>query len=278
MIYFTNSEIDQLLTDDAPLGDHTTRALGIDHQPAELSYFSRSALTVSGTEEVLRIAQRLGVQVEDCVPSGQEVSEGQNLFTAKGRADALHQLWRAGLTMLEYGSGIASRTAALCQVAKDVNPEIVIAGTRKHPPYLKKVALKALIAGGGTPHRVGLSDTILIFSEHLTFMPDLESAIARAKAHSREKKVVTEAHNVEDAIRMTKAGSDAIQMDKTPPEVFRNCVLTCRSINPSIIIIAAGGINTDNASAYSKAGADVLVTSCMYFSPPANIGVKLKSE
>ena len=275
MIYFTDAEIDQLISDDAPLGDLTTQSLDIGQQAATMDYIAREALTVAGTEEVVRMALKLGVEVKGSVSSGCHVKEGETILVAEGSAQALHQLWRAGLTMLEFSSAIATRTAALCESIRGVSNPPVVAGTRKHPPYLKKVALKALIVGGGTPHRFGLSESILIFEEHLRFLPDPESGIRELKQQQKEKKIVVEVHNREDAVRMTKAGADGVQIDKMPAAEFRETTAVCREINPGVVMIAAGGLNPDNALEYANAGADVLVTSWMYFGKPANIGVRL---
>lgn len=275
MIYFTDAEIDQLISDDAPLGDLTTQSLGIAQQSATIDYVTREALTVSGSEEVGRMAQKLGIEVTQMEPSGKSLEAGETIISATGSAQALHQLWRAGLAMLETASAISTRTAALCDSIREIPDAPIIAGTRKHPPYLKKVALKALIAGGGTPHRFGLSESILIFEEHLRFLSDPESGIRVLKARQKEKKVVVEVHNREDAIHMTQVSADAIQIDKMSLEQFLETAASCREINPNVVMIAAGGINPGNALEYAKAGADVLVTSWMYFGKPANIGVRL---
>ena len=275
MIYFTDAEIDQLISDDAPLGDLTTRALGIGEEPATLDYIARETLMVSGTEEVVRMAQKLGIEIKGFATSGSRVEEGETILSANGSAQALHLLWRAGLAMLEFASAIATRTAALVDSVCEVSNSPIVAGTRKHPPYLKKVALKALMAGGGTPHRFGLSDSILVFEEHLRFLPDPESSIRELKHRQKEKKVVVEVHNSEDAVRTTEWGADVIQIDKMPSGEFQKTAAACRAINPDVVMIAAGGINPGNALEYANAGADVLVTSWMYFGKPANIGVRL---
>jgi len=176
--------------------------------------------------------------------------------------------------MIEFASGIAGRTNQLVMAAKKENPSISVAGTRKHPPFVKKMALKALMAGGGVPHRTGLSDTILIFREHLLFTGGYErlpEVIRSVKEKMKERKIVIEAHSLKEALIAAKSGADAVQMDKSTQEIFSECSGKCRAINPNICMIAAGAINDSNAGMYAKAGADVLVTSWMYFAPPADI-------
>jgi molybdenum transport protein len=136
------------------------------------------------------------------------------------------------------------------------------------------MALKALIAGGGVPHRTGLSDTVLIFREHLLFTGGYEGlpgVVRSVRQKQKERKIVVEAHTLEEALMVANSGADAVQLDKLSPESFADCAMQCRAINPDICMIAAGAINGTNAAAYAKAGADVLVTSWMYFAPPADI-------
>lgn len=276
MIYFTENDIDRLLEDDAPLGDLTTYSLDLKNKTGIIRMKARHKMVISGTEEVVRMYKKTGLSNIDVVPSGTSLKEGESFLSAQGEADKLHAVWRSGLTMLEFASGIATRTKQLVDNARTENPDIVVAGTRKHPPYLKKVALKALMAGGGIPHRTGLSDTILVFNEHLLFtggIQHINETIQKIRSTQKEKKIVVEAHSITEAIDITKAGADVVQVDKMPPDNLHDCIKQCKIINPHVIVIAAGGVNAQNAGAYAKAGATVLVTSWMYYAPPADIKV-----
>ena len=279
MIFFTENDIDQLIEDDAPLGDMTTSLLDLAGKQGVVTISAREKMVVCCTEEVIRLYEKAGLEVLYSVPSGTILNEGEKIIEASGAADAIHLIWRSGGVLIEYASGIAGRTAKLLNAAHNENPSVTVAGTRKHPAYLKKVALKALIAGGGVPHRTGLSDTILIFKEHLVFTggyENIESVITGIKSKQKERKIVVEAHTKEQALLITKAGANAVQIDKLSPEEFEKCVNDCKAENPDILMLAAGGINESNAAQYAKAGADVLVTSWIYFAPPADIKVDIR--
>ncbi|MCG6190473.1 ModD protein [Maribellus maritimus] len=278
MIYFTENDIDRLIEDDVPLGDITTYLLGLSDKKGKIELFARSAMTVCGVEEVVRMYKKVGLEIVSSLPSGTMLNEGDKLLEARGDAASIHTIWRSGGVLIEFASGIATRTRQLVKNAKAANPDVVVAGTRKHPPYLKKVALKALMAGGGIPHRTGISDTILMFREHLLFTggyKNLVSLISKVKQQQKERKIVVEAHTYEEALLVAQAGADAIQIDKMPPEIFKETATAGRNICPEICMIAAGGINARNAADYARASADVLVTSWIYFAPPADIGVKI---
>jgi len=278
MIFFTDSDIDRLIEDDVPVGDMTTILLGISGKRGSISLTARNEMIVCCTEEAVQLYKKVGLDVKYAAVSGTVLQAGEKLLEAEGDAGTLHLIWRTGTAMIEYASGIADRTRLMIKTARAENPTVSIAGTRKHPPFVKKIALKALFTGGGVPHRTGLSDTILIFREHLLFtggyeqIPDLISSV---KQKQKERKIVVEAHTIDEALIIVKAGADAIQLDKNTPENFVLCSRQCRAINPNVCMIAAGSVNGNNAAAYARAGADVLVTSWMYYAPPADIKAEI---
>jgi len=278
MIYFTDNEIDQLLEDDVPLGDLTTFLLGLSGQKARITLVARNPMVVCCTEEAVRLYNKLNLQVNSCVASGTHLEAGDILLEAEGDAATIHSIWRTSTALIEFASGICNRTSQLVSEAHKENADVTVAGTRKHPPYLKKIALKALMAGGGLPHRTGLSDTIILFMEHLQFAGGYEKLpeiIAEIRHKQKERKIVVEAHTPEQALQIARSGADAVQLDKISPEQFADCARQCRQINPAVCMIAAGGINAANVGAYTKAGADVLVSSWMYFAPPADVKAKI---
>ena len=274
MIYFTEHDIDRLIEDDVPAGDITTTLLELSGKKGSISLIARNEMIACCTEEAVRLYKKVGLEVYYSVASGTALQAGEKLLEAKGDAGAIHLIWRTGSAMIEFASGIAGRTRQLVNSARAENPLVSVAGTRKHPPFVKKLALKALIAGGGVPHRTGLSDTVLIFREHLIFTggyEELPGVVRSVRLKQKERKIVVEAHTLEEALMVANSGADAVQMDKMTPEHFADCARQCRAIKPDICMIAAGSINGTNVAAYAKAGADVLVTSWMYNAPPADV-------
>ncbi len=279
MIYFTENDIDRLVEDDVPMGDMTSYLMDFAGQKARITMYARHDMVVSGLEEAERMYKKTGLTVHYVESSGALLKEGEKMIEAEGDATTVHMVWRTGLAMIEFASGIATRTYNLVQAAQSVNAKVQVAGTRKHPPYLKKIALKALMAGGGVPHRTGLSDTILIFREHLLFSgayENIKEVVDKIRTKQKERKIVVEAHSIDEAKLIAASGADVIQMDKLPPADFSLCKATCEAINQDIVLIAAGGVNAANAADYARAGAEVLVTSWMYFAPPADIKAQIE--
>jgi molybdenum transport protein len=85
-----------------------------------------------------------------------------------------------------------------------------------------------------------------------------------------------EVESAVDALRLCRAGVDGIQFDKSAPGEIGESVRSLRSINPGIVLLAAGGINGDSIEEYAGAGVDAVVTSSVYFGKPTDVGVKMR--
>lgn len=261
-----------LLDDDAPCGDLTTHSLVIGAQPAQLVFRARQAMTVCATEEAARLFELVGATSRLVTPSGSQVNAGDLILEAQGSAASLHHAWKAAQTLVEWASGISSATAAIVQAANGV----AVACTRKNVPGTKAMSAKAVRAGGGIMHRLGLSETLLIFAEHRLFLSELpEQTIQRLHLTQPEKKIVVEVANLQEAGVWAEAGADVLQLEKFTPESVATCRLVIdrmdRRARP--LLATAGGIRADNAAAYVAAGADFLVTSSPYTAAPRDVQV-----
>jgi len=274
----SDAAIAQLIEEDVPYFDLTTFGLGIGKQPGKIEFVTRHPMVVCATEEASRVFEHCGATVISQVESGTHLAAGQVLLEAEGSAEALHIGWRVALNLLEYSSGMASRVHGLVQAARQVNPAVGVVGTRKSFPGTRRLSAKAILAGGGTPHRLGLSETILIFKQHLTYLGGLEGLLERLpdfKQRFQEHKIAMEVETVEDAWAIAHGGVDIIQFDKVPWADLKSLVPAFRERYPAIKLAVAGGITLDNVQDYASTGVDLLVTSYPYFGKPADIGVTL---
>ena len=277
-VIIPESQIDAWIHDDVPYFDLTTHTLGIGELPATIRYAARNVTVACCTEEAARICVRLGLTVGDLVPSGTLVQPGATLLSASGPAGRVHAAWRVSLILLEYASGIATRTFRIVEAARKMNPAVEIATTRKSVPGAKAISIKAVLAGGGSPHRLGLSETLLYFDKHMEFCGGLQGFIERLPDIRRqvpEKKIVAEAQTVDEALLLAAAGVDAVQIDKATPAEIADAVRRIRAVTPHITLLATGGVNATNAAEYAATGVDVLLTSSVYAGPPANIAADL---
>lgn len=281
MLYIADETLERFLKEDVPYLDLTTWALGIGASRGKLSYYCRDAVILCGTEEVKRLAQKLDVEVVRCGATGERLRPGTVFFEACGRAEDLHRLWKVGLNILEYASGIATRTGKLVEQIRQVSSKVSLVTTRKNFPGTKELAIKGVLAGGGVPHRLGLSETVLIFRQHRNFLPvdtDWTELIGRLKVEACEKKVIAEAEGFEEALELAWAGVDGIQFDKVSPGELRQWVAKLREVRPELTILAAGGVTPENAAEYAGTGVNALVTTAVYFGKPADFGTTITPE
>ena len=276
-----NSEIEALLREDVPYFDLTSSLLNLSPLNAEILFTPKEPVIVCGSEEVEKIFTLLGARTELIVRSGQKALAGETVLKAYGDAEQLHMGWKVSQNILEHFSGIATRTRSMVEGAGRGKKNVEICGTRKHMPGIKQLSLKALCSGGGSPHRLGLSDSVLIFSNHYDLLGGLEVLchdLQAIKAKCPEKKVAVEVENASDALKAADAGADIVQLDKLSQESVREVAEIIKRSNKNTIIAVAGGINDLNAEAYAAAGADVIVSSWMYFGKPADYKVSIRKS
>lgn len=280
-MYISDELIDRFIKEDVPYIDLTTLALGISDQKGTIQFFTREDAVLCGTEEVGKIFNRLNIELIKSKPSGTLIKKGEVFIEGKGNAEDLHIAWKVSQNILDYSSGIATKTRKLVDKISEINPNLHIITTRKVIPGTKELAIKAVVAGGGFPHRLGLSETILIFKQHLNFLGGIDELIKileSVKSKACEKKVIAEVENIKQAIALCENGIDGIQFDKVSYNELKKYVDKLRNINPSIVILASGGINESNIEQYAKTGANAIVTTSVYHAKPIDIGCKIVKD
>lgn len=270
--------LEALLADDAPQGDATTFALGIGERTGRMVFRARHDMVLCGSEEARRMGELRGLAASGpVVASGTSLQAGEVILTLDGPAAGLHVVWKTAQTLMEYLSGIASSAAAIVAAARPARPDIGVACTRKNFPGTKAAAIKAVLSGGASPHRLGLSETLLVFAEHRAFLDNEAPAdtIRRLRRLWPERSVVVEVGSTDEALRWAGVGADILQLEKLPPAAVSQ-LREALGDGPARIA-AAGGINSANAEAYARAGADILVTSAPYFAPPRDVAVSVSA-
>lgn len=263
------------LAEDAPFGDLTTAALGIGSAPANMRFAARSAMVVALAPEAARLLELAGARVQLEAGDGSHLAAGDTILTAKGTAEALLLGWKVAQTLLEMAGGIATAAAAIVAAAHAVDPAVTVACTRKAFPGTRAVAVKAILAGGAVPHRLGLSETVLVFAEHLAFAGHrpLPALVADLKRRCPEKKVVMEVADIDAALAAAQAGVHVLQLEKFAPAKVSELVRALAEWDGTIAV--AGGVNAANAAEYVRAGARVLVTSSPYWAQPKDVAVSI---
>lgn len=271
--------LDRWIRETAPGGDLTCWTLGLDLQPGTTTFTAREEMMVCGSEEVARVFEKCGAKARVHIPSGQMARTCDTLVTAEGPVGALHIAWKVSINILEYASGIASRTRRFVDAAQQGSAEVRIAATCKTFPGTRELSAKAVWAGGGMLHRLGLSETILVFDHHTAFFPsfaDLIRLVPDWKSRACERKFIVEAASLDEAEALACAGVDGIQFDKLSPDQLSINVQRLHGLRPELLLIAAGGVTEHNAAELAATGVDVLATSAVYFGKPADISASIR--
>lgn len=275
-----DARLDDLVAEDVPYIDLTTEVLGIADEPGSIEYYTREDCVVCGTEEVARIIERLGGHVVDARPSGSLLEAGATFLVAEGPAGALHMAWKVCLNVVDHCSAVSTKTRALVDAAKVENPACEVLTTRKSMPGAKDLLTKAVTCGGAYPHRLGLSETVLVFDHHMAFMGGFDAFLHRlpdVRSRCIEKKLFVEA-SADQARALVRAGVDGIQFDKVPVTDLVSLVVELRAIDPRITLIAAGGINAQNGGAYAATGVDGLATTAPFSAKPIDMSVRMRAR
>lgn len=278
MVVFPEARIDYFISEDVPYLDLTSEVLGVADQAGEMEYYTREECVLAGTDVVRRIARNLGCEVVAVRFDGDRIAAGESFMTLRGPASALHQVWKVGLNTFDHLSAVATKTRQMVDAAHEANPRCEILTTRKSMPGAKDLLTAAVRAGGAWPHRLGLSETVLVFDHHIAFLGGFDAFVERlpeVKRRCVEKKLFVEAG--EEQVRiLARAGVDGIQFDKVPVERLASLVEELRAIDPHLTLIAAGGINPGNAAAYAATGVDGLATTAPFSAKPLDMSVRMR--
>ncbi|WP_101721763.1 ModD protein [Eggerthella timonensis] len=277
MLRLSDARIDGFIAEDVPYVDLTCAVLGIGDEPGEMAYFTREDCVLAGSNVVRRIMGKLGCDVVEARRDGDRVAAGEAFFVVRGAAVDLHAAWKVCLNVFDHLSAVATKTRAMVDAAHAANPRCEVLTTRKSMPGAKDLLTEAVMAGGAFPHRLGLSETVLVFDHHLTFFGGFDAFVEQLpaiKARCIEKKLFVEA-DAERARVLARVGVDGIQVDKVPPNELAPLVRELREIDRHLTLVAAGGVNPQNAGAYAATGVDGLATTAPFAAKPLDMSVRM---
>jgi len=245
--------------EDAPSGDITTDAVIPPNTCCTGVIIAKEEGIICGLFEAGRLFNHFGVQVTGTCRDGTHVQRGDVVLSLTGDASRILLLERTTLNIIGRMSGIATRTKSFTDRIKSLGSNSRVAATRKTSPGMRVLDKKAVILGGGEPHRYSLSDGVLIKDNHLALVP-LAKAIASAKARSLYRKIEVEVEDPDSAIIAATAGADIILLDNMTPEIVVRTLdeLDSRNLRIGRIIEVSGTINEDTLKNYAVPGVDVI--------------------
>ncbi|MBU1159147.1 MAG: carboxylating nicotinate-nucleotide diphosphorylase [Candidatus Thermoplasmatota archaeon] len=251
------SKIHEYLREDIGSGDITSELLIPPDQKARGRIIAKERCVLAGASEASEVFKELGAKAVMRRSDGASVKKGDFVLSVSGPARSILAGERLALNFLMKMSGIATVTNELLEKCRIKNPNIRIAATRKTTPGFREFEKKAVVLGGGDPHRFGLSDAILIKDNHIMLAGSVKEALRRARKSSFTKKIEIEVENEKDAFTALEAGADIIMLDNFSPSDARALYRVLKDKSPDIIIEASGGIKPDNIALYADA-ADII--------------------
>jgi nicotinate-nucleotide pyrophosphorylase (carboxylating) len=262
------------IREDAPFGDITSNAV-LGTLRGHAVVVVREEGVIAGLEEAAFLFRHFGVTVSSRAEDGDAVFSGDVVLDLEGPARAILLVERTGLNLIGRMSGIATRTRRCVLLLGKTGYACRIASTRKTAPGLRKLDKKAVALGGGDPHRLSLSDGILIKDNHLALVP-LEEAVRAAKRSSCYRKVEVEVTTPDEAVLAAKAGADILLFDNmTPAQVTAALgILREQGLKNRVLIEVSGGISEQNLLSYALPGVD-LISAGMLTHSVKNLDVSL---
>lgn len=247
-------------------GDITTDAVVPLDAQLNAVISARARGVVAGTDAAALAFQLLdpAVAVTTVLGDGARVSPGEAVMRIAGPARGILSAERVALNLLTRLSGIATATAALVEAAQPHGARITC--TRKTTPGLRALEKHAVRAGGGSNHRFGLDDAVLIKDNHLAIAGGVTEAVARVRRSiGHLVKVEVEVETLEQLNEALTAGVDAILFDNMESEQLREAV---RIVNGRAITEASGRITRDTVARVAATGVDLISVGWITHSAP----------
>jgi len=279
------------LEEDVGAGDATVLATIPAKAIGKAHILAREDVVCAGLPMAERVFRMLDteMQIEQRVQEGARVPKGNVLLHLNGKARAILTGERASLNFLGRLCGIA--TVVHQFVEKITGTRARIRDTRKTTPGLRLLEKYAVKTGGGTNHRIGLYDAILLKENHIALAGGVKAALDQANAYAAlhakpsaltayEEAVPARATDtvlpiqieVRDERELREAlaaGAESVLLDNMSPAKAKQCVAIARSLQPECIVEISGGITLENVRAYAETGADFLSSGSLTHSAPA---------
>jgi nicotinate-nucleotide pyrophosphorylase (carboxylating) len=259
------------LAEDVGAGDVTTVATVPADAVANALMVAREPLVVCGVEFAECVFKELSADViiELIAADKQRVNADDTILKVIGPTRAVLTAERVALNFMQRLSGVATATAKYVDAVKGTNAKIL--DTRKTTPGWRMFEKYAVACGGGTNHRIGLFDAILIKDNHLAMLRNeppnaIEAAVRRAREKYPNLPVEVEADTAQQVEQALFAGADTILLDNMDPQQLRTAVgwIAGRAKTE-----ASGGITLANVRAVAETGVDFISTGAITHSARA---------
>jgi len=283
------------LEEDVGQGDATSLATVLATTAGHARIIAKSPLVCAGLPIVQRVFRELdpAMEIEFLAQDGDCIESSRDVVRCRGRARAILTGERTALNFLAHLSGVATLTRRF--VERLAGTKTKIRDTRKTTPGMRMLEKYAVRMGGGTNHRVGLFDAILLKENHIALAGGVRAALDKAHAYASAQitpremsayeatgstrraaegndcflSVQIEVREGDELRQALEAGAQAVLLDNMKPDEARRCVEIVRNSRQQCVVEISGGITLTNAREYAETGADYLSSGSLTHSAPA---------
>lgn len=263
------------IREDLGSGDITTAALVPVTARARAVLQAKSACVLAGLEIAARVFGEVDpdVRFESVRTDGDPCVAGDTIARLAGPAASLLIAERTALNFLQHLSGIATLTRRFVDAAAG---RVVVLDTRKTIPTLRSLAKYAVRCGGGTNHRVGLFDGILIKDNHIRLAGGVPAAVRRMRDREPDRSIEVEAQSLAEVGEAVEAGADVVMLDNLTDAEMREAI---HRIAGRAKVEISGGVTLDRLPVLAALGADfVSVGALTHSAPAADISLEIILE
>ncbi len=266
---FLDRLIDLALDEDlGPVGDVTTRALLSPDATGKAELWAKEPLVLAGTAAFARVFQRVDpdVKIEFLAAEGQWLPKKVRVATLSGRLGSLLTAERTALNLIQRTSGIATLTREAVRAIG--RGKLKLLDTRKTSPGMRILSKEAVRAGGGTNHRFGLFDGVLIKDNHIAAVGgSVGEAVRRARANvPRLVKIEVEITRLEQLEEAIGAGAHILLLDNMSDAQIAKAV---KIVNGRAELEVSGNISIERLASLGKLGVDYASMGALTHSAPA---------
>lgn len=253
------------LAEDIGSGDVTTAATVSESQMAVGVFLAKADCVLAGLEVAFEAFRQLepGIDTRALAHDGDRVTSGRIVAEVRGRARTLLTAERTALNLLQRMCGVATMTRRFVDAASG---RITVLDTRKTTPTLRVLDKYAVAAGGGTNHRIGLYDAVLIKDNHVRLAGGVAEAVRRARALRPDLTIEVEVQTLAELDQALSARADIVLLDNMSLEEMRDAVVRARGRARTEI---SGGVTLERLDALADTGADFVSAGALTHSAPA---------
>ncbi len=228
-----------------------------DRRLVEAKVIAKESGIFSGKLYVKELGELEHIEIEFLKYDGNELKKGEILAYVRGEVNRVLMYERVILNILQHCSGIATNTASFVELVKDYNVKLL--DTRKTRPGLRTMEKYAVRCGGGTNHRLGLDDCLMLKDTHLAAIDDLHKfiKIAREKIPYTSK-IEIECESIKATHEAMSSGADLIMCDNMDTEDIKEVVKYRDKNHPHVLIEASGNVDKTNILEFAKTGVDAI--------------------